>query len=71
MKSNFKVGDSVICTDNEDGLLSITVDKIYTVIFISDDEEVFIYNDLNTLNGYYPTRFRLVTLLERELASVD
>lgn len=70
MKSNFKVGDKVVCIDNTNILfpLSLKKGKVYIVTGLGYGTEIFI----DTPGGSWKqSRFRLATLLEKELDNVD
>lgn len=66
--SELKKGDYVICVDNDkDNIQSLTVGKIYKVVTIAGTEPVVINDNGDTL-VYFSHRFRLATLLEKELS---
>ena len=72
--SDFKVGDKIVCIDDkwQDDL---TLGKFYTVVDRTDGfntpiDRVNIIDDTGSDYLYHPTRFRLATLLERELSDV-
>lgn len=72
--NNFKVGDKVVCVDNE-GRDDLTLGKIYMVVNRNDGlntppDRINIIDDTGSEYWYLPRRFRLVTLLEEELANV-
>lgn len=66
MKTDFKVGDKVVVIDDTNILfpLSLKKGKVYTVIGLGYMDEIFIA----TGGSWKITRFRLATLLEKELA---
>jgi hypothetical protein len=60
-KRKFKVGDKVRCIDNKNGKLSLTLNRIYKVNYITDDETMIgISNDNNLSDGYDVKRFELI-----------
>ena len=65
--SDFKVGDKIVCIDDkwQDDL---TLGKFYTVLERTDGFNII--DDTGSDYLYHPRRFRLATLLERELSDV-
>ena len=63
----FKKGDKVVCINKGISFNQITIGRIYEVRDASLDV-VFIIDDEGELCHYFITRFRLATLLEKELA---
>lgn len=57
-----KVGDNVMCIDNNNGRLSITINKVYTITDVkysslSDKYMYYVIDDENLSFGYYTERF--------------
>ena len=72
--NSFKVGDKVICVDNE-GQDDLTLGKSYMVVdrndrLVTPPDRINIIDDTGSAHWYLPRRFRLATLLEEELANV-
>ncbi len=65
--SDFKVGDKVVCIDKGNNS-DLTLGKIYGVVEdFRSYNRVIIIDDTGSSYWYSPERFRLATLLEREL----
>lgn len=68
--NKLKVGDIVVCLDNKGQDYDLIIGKVYKVVDVDNLNDPLIVNDNGDLNFYFSRRFRLVTLLERELADV-
>ena len=57
--NKFKVGDEVRCINNNDGYLSVTIGKIYTILGC-DLDTIRVRGNNGIINGFYHHRFELV-----------
>lgn len=63
----FKEGDKVVCVENKDLIKYLTIGKVYTVSK-AHTNYVSIISDDKFKYDFFQYRFRLSTLLEKELA---
>lgn len=63
---SFKEGDKVVCIDR-DNQKYLTIGKVYDVL---DENSLYItiLNDISEEHDFFLYRFRLATLLEKELS---
>ena len=62
-----KKGDNIVCINNKDCTEHLTIGKVYTVLNTSPGY-LCVLDDFITEHDLFQSRFRLATLLEKELS---
>lgn len=55
----FRVGDVIICVDNTNKELCLTIGRYYTVLELYSNYGLFLMDDSNRYNSFFNFRFRI------------